>query len=476
MTEVSIPAPRVVIAGASGFVGMDLIRRLSQTHQIIALTRSQQASTKLPEHKNPGIYWMQCNLFSLRQTEAALVQSDFAFFLVHSMMPAARLTQGHYDDLDLMIADNFSRAAAVAGTKRIVYLGGIQPQSGFISEHLRSRLEVEDVLRSRDANMVALRAGLILGPGGSSSLILVRLVKRLPVLICPPWTSKLSSPVALRDAVSALVACLDLDKIKPAAYDIDGPELISYLELMIRAADEMNVRRVFLKFPLFSTTLSRLWVSLITGNSRELVAPLIQSLLNDMHPGKTAPVFPWGSVRVPLMSALHQAEMPRMRIEIANGTVAPIANSPSHDSVVSIQRLSLPKNWTSLDVAKEYAQWLPKVLRPFLRLDVSSDGTLLHFKFIGLRRPLLELQFVESRSDSQRTLLLVVGGLLSSTKSSPLSRLEFRVIPHQQVVLAAVLDFTPALPWALYASTQAQAHKLIMSLFGRRLRKISQSL
>ena len=159
MTEVSIPAPRVVIAGASGFVGMDLIRRLSQTHQIIALTRSQQASTQLPEHKNPGIYWMQCNLFSLRQTEAALVQSDFAFFLVHSMMPAARLTQGHYDDLDLMIADNFSRAAAVAGTKRIVYLGGIQPQSGFISEHLRSRLEVEDVLRSRDANMVALRAG-----------------------------------------------------------------------------------------------------------------------------------------------------------------------------------------------------------------------------------------------------------------------------------------------------------------------------
>lgn len=476
MTEVSIPAPRVVIAGASGFVGMELIRRLSHTHQIIALTRSQQASTQLPEHKNPGIHWLQCNLFSLRQTEAVLVQSDFAFFLVHSMMPSARLTQGHYNDLDLMIADNFSRAAAAAGTKRIVYLGGIQPESGFISEHLLSRLEVEDVLRSRDTNMVALRAGLILGPGGSSSLILVRLVKRLPVLVCPPWTSKLSSPVALRDAIDALVACLDLDKIKPSAYDIEGPELISYLELMIRAAGELNVRRIFVKFPFLSTKLSRLWVSLITGNSRELVAPLIQSLLNDMHPGKTAPVFPSGSLRVPLMSALRQAEMPRTRIEIANGTIAPIASQPSTDSVISIQRMSLPKNWTSLDVAKEYAQWLPKVLRPFLHLDVSADGTLLRFKLIGLQRPLLELQFVESRSDSQRTLLLVVGGLLSSAKSSPLSRLEFRVIPHQNVVLAAVLDFTPSLPWALYVSTQAQAHRLVMCLFGRRLRKISQSL
>ncbi|MEN9530339.1 MAG: hypothetical protein RI932_2212 [Pseudomonadota bacterium] len=476
MSESSSPVLRIAIAGASGFVGTDLARRLSHTHQIIALTRSTQASDTLPQHRNPGVYWVCCNLFSLRETENALAGSDIAFFLVHSMMPSARLTQGDYDDLDLMIADNFSRAAATAEIRRIIYLGGIQPENGYVSRHLRSRLEVEEVLRSRAPECVALRAGLILGPGGSSSLILVRLIQRLPVMLCPPWTSKKSSPIALRDTVNALVDCLNSEKVSPGAFDLQGPEQVSYLQLMRRSADEMNLRRFFIKIPMFSVGLSRLWVSLITRQSRELVAPLIQSLLVDMVPGRSAPVFPLERTPLPLIQALHQAEMPKVRLEISGQTMIPNIASPSADTVVSIQRLPLPSGWDALDVAKEYTQWLPRIMRPFIRLDLSSDGTRLRFKLIGLRAPLLELEFIESRSDARRALFLVVGGLLRAVNSRPLSRLEFRVFPEQRLVLAAVLDFSPALPWLIYLVSQAQAHQLIMLLFSKHLGRLSRKI
>jgi uncharacterized protein YbjT (DUF2867 family) len=469
MGDESNPVLRIAIAGASGFVGTDLARRLSHTHQIIALTRSTQAASAPPPHRNPGIYWVSCNLFSLRETEAALAGSDAAFFLVHSMMPSARLTQGEYYDLDLMIADNFSRAAATAGIKRIIYLGGIQPHQGFVSRHLHSRLEVENVLRSRAAECVALRAGLILGPGGSSSLILMRLIKRLPVMLCPPWTGKISSPISLRDTVDALSDSLDSEKVAPGAYDLEGPENISYLQLMRRSADEMSLRRLFIKIPVLSVRLSRLWVSLITGQSRELVAPLIQSLLVDMLPGRTAPVFRLGRTPIPLIQALYQAEMPKVHLEISGQSAHTSLMPMNADTVVSVQRLPLPERWDALDVAKEYAQWLPRILRPFIRLELSSDGTHLRFKWLGLRTPLLELEFIESRSDERRALFLVVGGLLRAVNSRPLSRLEFRVFPQERLVLAAVLDFSPALPWLIYLASQAQAHRLIMFLFSKHL-------
>lgn len=464
---------RIVVAGASGFVGMNLLRHLSSTCQIIALTRSPLSSTSLPDHRLPGVYWLHCNLFSLKQTEAALSECDIAYFLVHSMMPSARLTQGQYDDLDLIIADNFSRAGFSAGIKRIIYLGGIQPPSGFLSHHLRSRLEVEKTLLCRNKNSIALRAGLILGAGGSSSLILLRLVRRLPILLCPPWTSKLSSPISSEDCVAALVDCLDVNSIKPGSYDLEGPEALSYKELMMRAAAEMNVRRFFIDIPAFSTELSRLWVSLITGFSRELVAPLVQSLQVEMLPGKCADVFQQKQQKMPLILALHQAEMPRIKLEIKSATSA-IPQVSQADSVVSIQRMPLPNNWTSFDVAREYTQWLPKILKPFIRIEISANGEFIHFKCIGIRQPLLELQFVESRSDAHRALLLVRGGLLRSSNSSQLSRLEFRIIPEQNLVLAAVLDFTPALPWPIYLLTQAQAHRIIMMLFKKRMKKLSR--
>ncbi|MCX6126130.1 MAG: NmrA family protein, partial [Proteobacteria bacterium] len=124
--------------------------------------------------------------------------ADTAIYLVHSMMPHARLVQGKFEDFDVMIADNFARACKSVGVKRILYLGGIIPP-GALSQHLASRLEVEQVLGSYGINLAVVRAGLIVGPRGSSFAMMANLVKRLPVMLCPAWTSTLGQPSSLED-------------------------------------------------------------------------------------------------------------------------------------------------------------------------------------------------------------------------------------------------------------------------------------
>ncbi|MFM8230130.1 MAG: NAD-dependent epimerase/dehydratase family protein, partial [Chthoniobacterales bacterium] len=166
--------PTVVVAGASGFVGMALLPVLAENFDVVALSRS--ANPELPR-----VRWTRCDLFSLLQTERALQGADYVVYLVHSMLPA-RLTQARFEDMDFILADNFARSAARAGVKQIVYLGGIIPNDAQLSRHLASRLEVERVLSARGVPVTSLRAGLIVGPRGSSFRIMLRLVRRSPVL------------------------------------------------------------------------------------------------------------------------------------------------------------------------------------------------------------------------------------------------------------------------------------------------------
>ena len=175
------PKPKVVVAGASGFIGRAVIKALQDRCDLIALSRSAKDD-------EPGVEWRSCDLFSLLQCEKAVAGADYAIYLVHSMLPAA-LTQANFEDMDLILADNFARAASNAGIRQIVYLGGLVPQeTEELSRHLASRLEVEQVLGARDVPLTSLRAALVIGAGGSSFRIMLRLVQRLPAMISPKWT------------------------------------------------------------------------------------------------------------------------------------------------------------------------------------------------------------------------------------------------------------------------------------------------
>ena len=455
--------PVVAVAGASGFVGSALIPVLAGTCDVVALRRT-------PATELPGVRWQRCDLFSLLQTERALEGVDYAVYLVHSMLPA-RLTQARFEDMDFILADNFARSAARAGVKQVVYLGGIIPDDAQLSRHLASRLEVERVLAARGVPVTSLRAGLIIGPQGSSFRMVVRLVKRSPILLCPHWTRSMTQPVGLRDVVRLLHFCVGREEMYGRAFDLGGPEVMTYVELMRRTAERLGKKRCIITVPFIPTRLSVLGMRLITGAHRELVAPLVESLRHAMVAHSPTLQERAGIVAQDFDEALDEA----LPAEAAASEEADdhLARRHTYSEeglyVCSIQRLPLPPGHDATWVAREYARWLPSFFKRILRVTVDEHLNLA-FRVTGIRRTLLELSYSSDRSSVDRPLYYITGGLLVRLAEVPdgraPARLEFRESPDRRSVLAAIFNYSPSLPWWFYRLTQAPMHLMVMKLFG----------
>lgn len=440
---------KIVVAGASGFVGRKLIERLSQQHQVIALSRSRKKSIS-------NIEWRQCDLFSLLDVEKALEGADLAVYLVHSMLPSARLVQGNFEDFDFVLADNFARAAKKNKLKKIIYLGGIIPDEEKLSPHLESRLEVENLLESSGIATIALRAGLIIGPGGSSFRIMQNLVRRLPVMLCPKWTQTVSTPVYLDDVVGAIELVVDYPN-KSAIYDLGNNEKIPYQEMMKRLAVKLKLKRAFFPVPFFSPGLSKLWVCLVTGAPRNLVYPLIASLKSKMVPKEFR--------RLSDIQYTSFDEMLEQTIDKEEKKTIPQAFKPTVNlekkEVRSIQRLLTPDRNQATAVAAFYFKWLPRFLFPIIKVKTVGNRTTFHF--IGLTKPLLILEYSGERSLDDRQLFYIKGGLLAYSHGR--GRLEFRDSIDGYVTIAAIHEYQPRLPWYIYNYSQALIHLFVMNAF-----------
>lgn len=467
---------RIVVAGATGFVGSALLADLSRDHRVIGLTRRAVEDGEAPVDA-PGISWRGCDLFSALDTERALEGAEVGVYLIHSMLPSARLTQGSFADLDLILADNFARAASRARLKRIIYLGGLIPDDPDLSEHLSSRLEVERTFRAGPVPLVALRAGLVIGREGSSFRMVEKLSRRLPLMLTPSWTRSPTQPVALADVVALVRACLDRPGIDDRSFDVAGPDVVTYSELIARTGRALGHERKLLPVPFFSPNLSILWVSLVTGAPRQLVAPLVQSLrhrmVTDQNHVQELLGTPGTPLDVALRIALEQGRPGRARS--TRRTLSLAARSPAEESTVrSVQRLPMPAGWNAARVAQEYLAWLPRFFAPLLR--VETEGSQTRFLLWPFRRPLLTLTYVPERSTEDRQLFFITGGLLAHVAGrGARGRLEFREVLSGEAVLAAVHDFQPRLPWWLYTVSQARAHLWVMRSFARHLARSSGS-
>jgi len=477
MTDVSPKNEKkltVAIAGASGFVGRALIAKLKGSHKIIALSRG-------PAKNSDEIEWRQCDLFNLKQAEQGLSGADVVIYLVHSMLPTAKLTQGGFADLDLLIADNFARAARKANVQRIIYLGGIIPHEE-LSPHLASRLEVEEALASHGVPCTTLRAGLIIGKNGSSFDIMRKLVERLPVMICPGWTRTLSQPVSLTNVVETIEKLIERPDIPAGNYDLGGKDVMTYIDMMAEVARQLGKKRRFIPIFLFSPNLSKLWVTLVTGAPRELIGPLVQSLRHEMVARNVSLMEKLGVVREGFKDSLSQAlqstdertELPRSNLETSK-IPTQIVSKASANLVCSVQRLPLVFGKTAAWVTKEYARWLIEFFRPLIYVRQNDDGSLA-FVFRPIFRrfdlTLLWLQYAQERSSEHRQMFYISGGLLLSKRFDPKGRFEFREVLRGKFVLVAIFDFVPALPWWVYKNTQALLHLFVMEMFRRHLKSL----
>jgi len=211
----------------------------------------------------------------------ALKEVDVAFYLIHSMEGSTKKWQ-EFSKRDRIAAENFAKAASQTNTKRIIYLSGlIDMKHKDLSEHMQSRKEVGDILRTSKAEVTIFRAAVILGQGGGSFQMLQYLVERLPVMVCPKWVLTKSQPISVDDVVTYLIKSIELEDTANKDFDIGGPEILTYLDMMKRYSAILSKSLKIVIIPFLTPRLSSYWVDLITPVKASLARPLIDSLKHE---------------------------------------------------------------------------------------------------------------------------------------------------------------------------------------------------
>lgn len=459
--------PTVAIAGAGGYVGRWFIDRFKDRYHIVALSRSDVAVPVDSE-----VEWRKVEMFSITSTSEALQGVDFALYLIHSMGATTRLNQGSFEDTDLLLADNFVRAAEINQLKQIIYLGGIIPEGKKeedLSAHLRSRLEVEKTLGSRSVPMTAVRAGIIVGPGGSSFSMIQKLVQKLPIMVCPSWTGSKTQAISLQNTLEILQSCLGNPKAFGKIYEIGSPQVLTYKSMLQQTADVLGKKRFIFSVPFLSVGFSKLWVGYFGESPAKLVAPLIESLKHDMLVAS--------KYRFDLKEIAYDSYSESVRHALAFENAIPRLpkfkkNERIQNTVRSIQRLPNTRHQSALWIANRYKVWLPTFFRFLIRAEENSRGDLGFFLAYG-KKPMLQLTWIPDRSDIKRQLFYISGGWL--VKRFDYGWLEFREVLGGKYVISAIHEFVPRLPWFVYILTQAKIHLWVMRSFRKYLEQYKGS-
>ena len=269
-------AEPVLVLGATGYVGARLVARLrAGGYRVRAAGRSAEKLRLRPFAADRGVERVVADVGDAGSLRAACAGCSAAYYLVHSMDPG----QPDFSAADREGAGNMARAAAYEGLSRIVYLGGLVEPGAGMSEHLRSRAEVADILASGTVPVTTLRAAMIIGSGSASFEILRYLVDRLPVMLTPRWLGTESQPIAIRNVLDYLVRCLEIPETAGRTFDIGGPEVVTYRRLMEIYAEEARLpKRRIVPVPVLTTRLSSYWIGLVTPAPGSLARPLAEGM------------------------------------------------------------------------------------------------------------------------------------------------------------------------------------------------------
>jgi uncharacterized protein YbjT (DUF2867 family) len=263
----------VLVTGATGYVGGRLVPALlEEGHTVRCVTRDVGRLRDVPWRTRVEV--VKGDVVNFDDVLRALDGVEVAYYLVHSLA-----TGRDFEARDHKAATTFAAAASAARVKRIVYLGGLSPRDTALSPHLRSRTEVGEVFLAGDVPTVVLCAAVILGSGSASFEMLRYLTERLPAMVTPRWVRNRIQPIAIRDVIRYLAAWASLPGEVNRSFDIGGPEVLTYIEMMQRYARVAGLRRrLIIPVPVLSPSLSSHWVNFVTPVPSAIARPLVESL------------------------------------------------------------------------------------------------------------------------------------------------------------------------------------------------------
>lgn len=264
----------ILIVGASGYIGGRLVPLLAHRGENLTLVSRDPRSLA---DRFPGLRVVKADLLDAGSLAPAVQGIDVAYYLAHSMGGG----QAGFAERDLQAARAFASAAAKAGVRRIVYLGGLGDDTKGLSHHLSSRHEVGAELARHGVSVTEFRAAVVIGSGSASFEILRHLTERLPVMITPRWVATRCQPIGIRDVLAYLVAALDHPEVT-GVVEIGGPDVLSYGRMMLRYAGLRGLRRLMIPVPVLTPRLSSYWVNLVSPVPANIARPLIEGLRNEV--------------------------------------------------------------------------------------------------------------------------------------------------------------------------------------------------
>jgi uncharacterized protein YbjT (DUF2867 family) len=441
-----------------------------------------RASLRLPA----GVEIVPGNVHDVASLATALDGMEAAYYLVHSMESG----EFDFEERDRDAARQFASAAERAGIQRIFFLGGLGDEASQLSAHLRSRQEVGELLKSGPTPVTELRAGLIIGPGSASYVMLQQLVERLPVMITPRWVETRTQPIAIADVVRYLVAALNDSSAEDETYEIGGPEVMTYRSMMMRYARARGLRRIMLPVPVLTPRLSSYWVDVITDVSAALARPLIEGLRSEMIVRTDAAARKFGPATTGFEEAVAVAEgarvsrreapllwlarLPRHLSEVANRRFLPRVLS---DEQVRRSQVDAAELWRSaveiggrrgypmLDPLWQLRGWLDRILGG---PGLNRSGPTASDVRVGDRLDFWEVVELEPGHRLRMRALMKVPG-----------EAELEIAVHQEegaTVLVQTARFTPrGIAGRLYWWSLYPVHTLIFSGLARRIVKRAEN-
>ncbi len=262
----------ILLTGATGYIGKRILPALAKDgHHIYCGTRDIQRLS-VPEAFADQITVLEMDLLNAESLKSIPYSIDVAFYLVHSMA-----SSGNYQKMEQLSAENFRMAIERTCVQQVIYLGGIVNEDK-LSQHLESRKNVENELRKGKYNLTVLRAGIIIGSGSASFEIIRDIVEKLPVMITPKWLNTKCQPIGISDVICYLKACIQNAKTFNQNFDIGGPDILTYKEMLLEYAHVRKLNRYIFTVPVMTPKLSSYWLYFVTSTSFKLAASLVDSM------------------------------------------------------------------------------------------------------------------------------------------------------------------------------------------------------